>query len=52
MKPGNQDIFASGRTNKRRTKQNCKILASAPNGTYEYNVVNDACTLDPRIIIY
>ena len=52
MKPGNQDIFASGCTNERRTKQNCKILASAPNGTYEYNVVNDACTLDPRIIIY
>lgn len=52
MKPGNENIFASGCLGARRNKQNCKIKPGVAKGAYDYNVVNQACTLDPRIIIY
>ena len=52
MKQGNENVFVSGCVNRRRTKQNCKIKPGAAKGNYDHNVVNEACTLDPRIIIY
>ena len=51
MKPNNPNIFAKG-CRERKKRVVCRVSRRAANGSYEYNIENSACKLDPRIIIY